>query len=261
MNRETAVRHLSDYCALVKKAQRLPVLSKERRTTMKAVNEQVDLVNHCLRNIAPDFEPINAYYLPAHASSGLPRAYRALELIEAWGKMASGEWTAGGPALPLAVLEPVISSAAKHLWDTGKYRLAVAEAASGLSYLTQCRTGRHDISDKDLMAQAFSEKDPEEGKPRLRCPGDHGSITVRSMQQGALLMSQGCFQAIRNPAHHLSGDWNPVTAAEHLAVLSVVARWVRDWDLVRYVPPVPDYGTIRAAIEAQSRPALTQQSG
>jgi hypothetical protein len=37
-------------------------------------------------------------------------------------------------------------------------------------------------------------------------------------------VAQGCFQAIRNPAHHLTGDWNPVTAAEQLATLSLVAR-------------------------------------
>jgi hypothetical protein len=102
------------------------------------------------------------------------------------------------------------------------------------------------------MAQAFSDKPPEQGKPRLRCPGDQQSMTVRSMQQGALLMAQGCFQAIRNPAHHLTGDWNPVTAAEQLATLSVVARWVRHWDLAEYIPPPPDYRALSAALQAQA---------
>ncbi len=121
-----------------------------------------------------------------------------------------------------------------------------------MNQFTQNRLGRHDVADKDLMAQAFSTDPPAPGKPRLRCPGNHRSLAIRSMQQGALSMAQGCFQAIRNPAAHLTGDWSPVTAAEHLAVLSVVARWVRRWDVAAYEPPPPDYQAITEALQAQA---------
>jgi hypothetical protein len=98
------------------------------------------------------------------------------------------------------------------------------------------------------MAQAFSHKEPEKGKARLRCPGNPESETVRSQQEGARAFSTGTFQAIRNPAHHLTGDWNPTLAFHHRAALSLVAHWFRNWDVSRYVPPQPDYSTANAAI-------------
>jgi hypothetical protein len=251
MDHVAASRQLTGYCELVAQAQKLPALSRERRTVMKTLNAQVAGVNHVLRTIAPDVRLISAHWLGEHAGA-LPRVRQALALLRGWGEMASHEWTGAGPALPLTVLDPVIASAAVPLFEAGKYRQAVADAATSVNQLTQNRLGRHDISDRDLMAQAFSANSPEPGKPRLRCPGDHRSMTVRSMQQGALFMAQGCFQAIRNPAIHLTGEWNPVTAAEHLAVLSVVARWVRHWDIVRYVPPSPDYRAISAALQTEA---------
>lgn len=148
-------------------------------------------------------------------------------------------------------MDPVIGYPAIALWKAGKFRQAVNDAATRLNAFTQTRLDRHDVSDKELMAQAFDEKPPQPGKPRLRCPGDHGTMSVRSMQHGAMLMAMGVFQAIRNPSAHLTGDWNPVTAAEQVGALSVVARWVRHWDVVRYVPPPQDLSVL-------SDPALTE---
>jgi len=45
------------------------------------------------------------------------------------------------------------------------------------------------------------------------------------------------FQAIRNPAHHATGDWDPLTAFHHLVALSQVAHYVRDWKLETYSEP------------------------
>lgn len=170
---------------------------------------------------------------------------------------------AGEPILPLRMLDPVVSEAALSLWVPGKYRQAVNDAATSLNSFAQARIGRHDISDKDLMAQAFCDKDPERGKARLRCPGNPQSETVRSQQEGARAFAIGTFQAIRNPAHHLTGDWNPVTAFHHLVALSQVADWFRHWDVARWIQPLPDHSVIinaalRDIIAAQekSRPAL-----
>jgi hypothetical protein len=246
MDHIAALRQLTGYCERISQAQKLPAFSRERRAVMKTVNAQVATVNQILRAITPDIRLISAHWLGDHVAA-LPHLYRALALLRGCGEMASHEWTGDGPALPLNVLDPVVANAAVPLFEAGKYRQAVADAATSVNQLTQNRLGRHDVSDKNLMAQAFSDDPPAQGKPRLRCPGDHRSLAVRSMQQGALFMAQGCFQAIRNPATHMTGDWNPVTAAEHLAVLSVVARWVRHWDVVEYVPPPPDYMAIIAA--------------
>jgi Protein of unknown function (Hypoth_ymh) len=251
MDPVVASRQLTGYCELVAQAQKLPTLSRDRRAVMKTVNERVATVNQILRAIVPDIKLISAHWLGDHVRA-LPRVYRALALLRGWGEMASHEWIGDGPALPLSVLDPVVANAAVPLFEAGKYRQAVADAATSVNQFTQNQLDRHDVSDKDLMAQAFSGDPPKPGKPRMRCPGDHRSMTIRSVQQGALLMAQGCFQAIRNPATHMTGDWNPVTAAEHLAVLSVVARWVRYWDVVEYVPPPPDYSAIIAAHQVQA---------
>lgn len=130
------------------------------------------------------------------------------------------------------------------LWQAEKYRQSVGDAATSLNGFAQDRMGRHDISDKDLMAQAFSDKDPEPGKSRLRCPGNEASETVRSQQEGARAFAIGAFQAFRNPSHHVAGDWNPVTAFHHLTAFSQIAHWFRYWDIVSYLPPLPDLGAI-----------------
>jgi uncharacterized protein (TIGR02391 family) len=124
------------------------------------------------------------------------------------------------------------------LWDKGNYRHAVADAATNISNFTQNRLGRHDISDRELMAQAFSDKPPEYGKPRLRCPGKRSSETSKSLQQGAALFAMGTFQAIRNPAHHSTGDGEPIAAFEDLVALSKVARWVTEWHVDQYHEPI-----------------------
>ncbi|MFD0633093.1 TIGR02391 family protein [Catenulispora yoronensis] len=81
----------------------------------------------------------------------------------------------------------------------------------------------------------------------MRCPGNPANETVRSQQEGARSFSIGTFQAIRNPAHHLTGDWNPDLAFHHLAALSQVAYWFRYWNIDRYYSPPPDLNTLIAA--------------
>ncbi len=149
----------------------------------------------------------------------------------------------------------MVSQVSFPLWGVGKYRQAVNDAATSLNSFAQSRIARYDISDKDLMAQAFSEKAPEPGKPRLRCPGDPGTETIKSLQDGARAFAVGTFQAIRNPAHHLTGDWNPVTAFHHLVALSQVAHWFRDWNVVQYVPPLP---RSTFEIDSSANPALAK---
>ncbi|MGO9140324.1 MAG: TIGR02391 family protein [Streptosporangiaceae bacterium] len=264
MNRDMARDMLAKYVERVELAQSQSGWSKERRATMKGVNAIRDMVNFYLRDLLPDYEPVSGTFLNDHLRT-LPRVRRAIALLEVWQEMASGQDDERFPAvLQLDRMDWVVSSAAIPMWEAEKYRQAVSDAATRLNAFTQNRLGRHDISDSALMAEAFSLSDPQEGKPRLRCPGDQSSVTGRSMQQGALQMSQGCFQAIRNPAVHLDGGWNPITAAEYLAVLSVVARWVRHWNVIQYVPPLPDLSLLqldpatRKAILAVAR--TTEQS-
>jgi len=54
----------------------------------------------------------------------------------------------------------------------------------------------------------------------------------KSRQQGVHLLAQGAFAGIRNIAVHDEALWSEHEALEHLAVLSVVARWADDAALV-----------------------------
>lgn len=247
MNRDAAVDQLGEYLKLVNRARELPVLTKDRRAALKAANEHLPTVNYILSNLAPDIPLIGATSVADHAAA-LPRLQRAVGLLSGWGEMAVHQWPGGGPAFPLKLLDPVISEVALPLWEANKFRQAVNDAATNLNLFAQRRLGRYDISDKDLMGQAFSDKEPDKGKARLRCPGSLASETVRSQQEGARAFAIGTFQAIRNPAHHLSGGWNPVDAFHHLAALSQVAHYFRHWNIKRYVPPPPDFKELNAAL-------------
>lgn len=77
------------------------------------------------------------------------------------------------------------------------------------------------------MAHAFAAEEPGPGQKRLRCSRGQADESVQSQQKGAKLFAMGCYAAFRNPAGHSSGDWNPLTAFQHLAAFSIVAGWVR----------------------------------
>jgi hypothetical protein len=198
---------LDEYEQLVKEAQGMPWLSRERRAATGELNERLPTINAILRSLGPSAGWVSGTSLGDHAA-GLNRIGNARRLLSAAQTMAETANQLGEPALPLKLLHPVVSNPAQSLWAAGSYRHAVSDAATNLNNYTQNRLGRHDVSDKDLMAQVFTDKEPEPGKRRLRCPGNQSSQTVRSQQMGALMFSQGCFQAIRNPAHHMTGEWH-----------------------------------------------------
>jgi hypothetical protein len=189
-----------------------------------------------------------------HACLG--RLYRAEEVLGDWDSMT--EVRADGTEIvqfgtPLNALDVIVCEAARYDWDHGHWRQAVANAAGVLNKFVQDRLDRHDISDSELMSHAFSSNPPQEGEPRLRCPGDPQSTTVRAMQEGAKLFAMGAFMAIRNPAVHWTRDGNPAMAGEQLAALSVIAHWVKYWDIVRYTAPVPTPEWLESMNEDQGK--------
>ena len=169
MNREEAFRQITEYWALVKKGEKQPPLSGERRAVMRVVNQNLPTINKILHDLAPDLRPIRASKVSEHLAAW-PRVERALGILRSWEEMTSLQQTAGEPVLPMSLLDPVISEVALPLWLAGKYRQAVNDAATSLSSFAQARIGRHDISDKDLMEKGFSEKDPESGKAACGAP-------------------------------------------------------------------------------------------
>jgi len=171
-------------------------------------------------------------------SEGLEGPYGAMHAIErGLGILADQEeWAANlapeGPVIAADQLHPWVWASASTLWDSGHYRQAVQAAATAINAKTQAKLGRRDVSDDKLMQDAFSENPPQPGQPRLRCPGDPADQTIRSRQRGALQFAVGCFFAIRNPASHEEGEWEPQVAIECLAALSVLARWIDEWEVV-----------------------------
>lgn len=230
MNREKAEQVLHDYWEALKRANLTRWLSPERSDPVAALNSKLPAVNIILRDLAPDLPLIKASNLGQHRSVR-PILEKAWAILTKW-KMLDQARIGERPALPLTMLDPVIADAALPLWEVGKYRQAVNDAARSLNVFAQQRLGRRDISDKKLMADAFSDKPPEVGKARRRCYRLARPMeSVHSQQEGAQLFAMGTFGAIRNPAHHVTGDWNPLTAFHHLVALSQVAHYFRDWKI------------------------------
>jgi hypothetical protein len=239
MARDKARKVLADYWQAVIDAGSTRWLSAQRSDAVEALNGKLPAVNHILRDLAPDHPLISASNLGQHRSA---RAIldKGEAILSAWEVLDQARIDES-PALPLLMLDSVIADAALPLWTVGKYRQAVNDAATNLNVFAQQQLGRRDISDKSLMAEAFSDKPPEAGKARLRCYRlGRPMESVRSQQEGARAFAIGTFQAVRNPAHHVTGDWNPLTAFHHLVALSQIAHYFRDWKVVTYSPPQPD---------------------
>ncbi|MEV5832866.1 TIGR02391 family protein [Nocardia sp. NPDC052112] len=150
------------------------------------------------------------------------------ELIERLGGIDTS------PQMNASMLHPLIWNAATAQWSTGHRHEAVLAAAKAVNSLLQQRTGRRDVSETDLVKQAFSDKPPELGKPRLRYPSISNDQTAESMRRGVMDFGAGCFGAIRNPIGHLPNDeveLDEQSALERLCALSLLVRWIEEADL------------------------------
>lgn len=203
---------------------------------LEAASKMLPRVNAIMRAQVPDTAPISGSSLEEH-EAGLLRIERAEEILGDWDGMTENDGETVQWVMPLNTLDLVVHDALAQNWRHGQYRQAVENAAGKLNKFTQDRLDRRDISDSALMSEAFLPEPPKPGKARLRCPGDPEDETVRAMQKGAQLFAMGAMMAIRNPAVHWTRNGNPASAAEQLAALSIIARWVRYWDIERYTPP------------------------
>lgn len=151
------------------------------------------------------------------------------------GLLARAEALAAPDLVP-ANFHSLVWAAAQRLWNDGHLPQAVAAAAEAVSGQMKQLTGRNDRPDTSLWQQAFSEKDPIEGSPRLRWPGNSADQGVRSMNDGLRQFAPGVNMVIRNPATHGNGDLSRQDALERLAALSVLAKFVDKCTVVAVVP-------------------------
>lgn len=136
------------------------------------------------------------------------------------------------PTVGAEAMHPLAWSAAARLWNDGHYRQAVAAAAENLVVLMKTRTNRNDAAETALWQEAFSDKAPVPGKPRLRWPGDPVDRDVKTMNDGLRQFAPGAQMTIRNTAAHGAAEFAEQAALERLAVLSLLARWVDHCELV-----------------------------
>jgi hypothetical protein len=135
------------------------------------------------------------------------------------------------PSLTADSLHPTIWAAAASVWETGQYEVAAEQACTALSARIKAKARSH-LNERDLVGQVFKEEPPTTSQSRLHFPGDRADKTWRSRQQGLHLVAQGAFAGIRNIAAHARPAWTEHEALEHLAVLSIVARWADETQLV-----------------------------
>lgn len=130
----------------------------------------------------------------------------------------------------------------ENIWDGGHHRQAVSAAAAALEQQTQLKLGRGDLSGADLYTEAFKVDKPgtvpSGGRlrfahlPELSSAGGRNQTWI-SAHEGAMHFGRGCAQGIRNLSVHGTEEFGEQEALEHLASLSVLARWI-DGAVVHY---------------------------
>ena len=149
------------------------------------------------------------------------------------------------PTIGAEAMHPLVWGAAKTLWRDRHFRQAVSAAAESLIAQVKARTSRYDLNDTPLWQEAFSERDPQPGKPRLRWPGDPTDKTVKTMNDGLRMFAPGVQMLIRNSCVHGEGDLPEQEALERLATLSQLARWTEVCVIAQ--APDPSASTATAA--------------
>lgn len=181
--------------------------------------------------LSDDFGVSELYSGLSSTESTTRKALAVLEDRDEWREHLSPE----GPALAANGLHQWIWGAAAQFWDAGQYEAAVEYGAKSLNAHIQQKS-RMTISDRELASEVFSPR-LRSTNVRLWLPGERETETWRSRQDGLHLLAMGAFAGIRNVvAHSVMAGWSQQEALEYLAVLSVVARWVEETEVV--VPEV-----------------------
>ncbi|MFF6931526.1 TIGR02391 family protein [Streptomyces californicus] len=190
------------------------------------VQGEAQVVEHILDRVVPTWRtaawPKNSYRYWRE----LEASTRAIAQLRAEQELAENLGS-GAPQLDASTLHPWVWGSVQGLWGSGHYRQAVGMAAVAVNAQAQAKVGRKDLSESKLLGDAFSTKDPEPGKPRLRLAPKEDSDTWRSRHDGAAAFARGVYAGIRNPIAHEAGDeLEENEALEQLAAFSILARWI-----------------------------------
>lgn len=144
------------------------------------------------------------------------------------------------PAFAPAQMHPVVWTSAAAHWTAHQRRVAVREAAEGLTIHWKQRLDRHDVDDTVFWQQTLSPGDAEVGRPKLAWPGAISDKTTKSMRGGleplgkALnALATGLNLTVRNPTTHTQVELTEQEAMEQLAAYSFFARLLERCEIVR----------------------------
>jgi hypothetical protein len=145
------------------------------------------------------------------------------------------EWKAqlepDAPAIDASRFHPAIWDAAAVIWDTGQYRVAVGQAAVALSARISSKA-KSNLTERELVNEVLAPSEPAPRRTRLHFPSDKRTKYWKSRQEGLHHIAQGAYAGIRNIAAHHDDELTEHAVLEQLAVLSVIARWADETELV-----------------------------
>lgn len=177
--------------------------------------------------LSDDFGVSELYIGLSGTETTTRKALAVLEDRDEWRERLAPD----GPALAANGLHEWIWGAAAQFWDAGQHEAAVEYGAKSLTAHIQQKS-RMSIADRELAREVFSPK-ASATNVRLWLPGPREVDTWRSRQDGLHLLAMSAFAGIRNVvAHSVTAGWSQQEALEYLAVLSVVARWVEETEVV-----------------------------
>jgi len=137
----------------------------------------------------------------------------------------------GLPSFAPAQLHPLIWSGAAAHWTTHQYRVAVREAAEGLTVHWKQKMGRNNVDDTVFWQQTLAPGPATPEKPKLIWPGDPEDKTTKSMRGGLEPLAKalnglatGLNLTVCNVTTHTREELSEQEAMERLAAYSYLAR-------------------------------------
>lgn len=144
------------------------------------------------------------------------------------------------PVFSPANFHTVVWTEASERWAIHDYRVAVREAAEGLTNHWKNKLRRNDVDATKFWQETLSQGEPKPGVPKLVWPGDIADKTVKSMRGGieplgkALnALAVGLNLTVRNVATHTRDELSEQEAMERLAAYSYFARLLDQCEIKR----------------------------
>jgi hypothetical protein len=217
-------------CEMYAEIHRSDWSPEHQRITDEAI-PQMPTVRRILNTLEPGLG--DQIKQPQHIG-GMSHSLRAVQeglgILDDWDEWAV-RLTPEAPSLVVDQFHHHVWRPASALWDTGQFRVAVQQACVSLSAHIAVKAGSS-LTERALVSDVFSPNSPRPGQTRLHLPGDKTTATWRNRQDGLHLIAQGAFAGIRNVATHTPDEWSEQIALEHLAVLSLVAHWADETEVV-----------------------------